>query len=68
MEIVVRAWQSTGYKCRYCKEKCRWRITRPDRYSDDYLCDKHMGLSLRNLGLTRLSIVHEAKVAAVVRP
>lgn len=66
MEIIVRAWQGTGFKCRYCKEKCRWRISRPDRYY--YLCDKHMGLSLRNLGLRFLKIEHTASVTATVRP
>lgn len=68
MNIIVRRNEWSGGRCRYCKTKCRWELQREGRYSADKLCDQHLGLALRNLGLERIEITHTATVTATVRP
>lgn len=72
MNITVKrcTWRRKP-RCRYCKESAQWDLIRDtESYSPptDRVCDKHLGVALRNLGLTRLTIEHTAVCAAQVRP
>jgi hypothetical protein len=56
----------TNKKCRWCTRKARWSIMRDGRYSWENLCHFHLGIVLRNLGLSKLRITKTASAEAEV--
>lgn len=58
-------------RCRHCAERAQWDLTRDATTTwgtPERLCDKHLSVALRNLGLSRLHIEHTATCTATVRP
>lgn len=47
-------------KCRWCKRRAKWSVQRPGRYIWENLCHSHLGLALKNYGVTSVAIERTA--------
>ena len=72
MKITVSRYRwKRKPRCRYCKLTAPWVLNRDAAAwssSDENVCDRHLGLALRNLGLDSLTIEQTAVCTAAVRP